>query len=713
LNQPNPHKNRRVLIVDDNPAIHDDFRKILRPGEDSGAALDAAETALFGSTPDLEGPQPAFEIASAFQGQEGVTAVKKALDEGLPYALAFVDVRMPPGFDGVETTQRIWAIDPDIQIVICTAYSDYSWEEMFAKIGNDDRMVILKKPFDTVEALQLAHALTEKWWLSLQSRQKIEDLEKMVDERTRGLRQANDKLQIEIEERKRTESMLRESEDRFSSAFAYAPIGEALVLPDGRFSKVNRALCQLLGYTEAEMLTRTFQEITHPENLRANVENMKRMLAGEIASYHTEKRYLHALGHPVTVLLDVSLVRNDQGQPLHFIAQVQDITEKKKLEAQLFQSQKMETVGKLAGGIAHEFNSIMTAILGQSEMLIGDLPPQSPQGKNAIEIRHAANRAAKLTAQLLAYGRKQILQPRALNLNEIIANSQNMFRHLTGENVEMRILAAPDLKLVHADAGQIEQVIMNMAMNARDAMPQGGKFTIETANVSLDENQAGKEAELKPGDYVLLTISDTGRGMSAEVKQRIFEPFFSTKGVGQGTGLSLATCYGIIKQSGGHISVISEQHRGTTFKIYLPQLRGADARPAPGPSDLPRGTETILLVEDDAALRTMAATFLERLGYTVLSASHGVEALDLLGQLRGTSIDLLFTDVVMPHMNGKDLSDRVLKLHPQTKVLFTSAYAENEIVHQGELSPGLALLQKPFAPTTMAHKVREILDDRG
>jgi two-component system cell cycle sensor histidine kinase/response regulator CckA len=1326
-------KNRRVLVIDDNPAIHDDFRKILCPSTATSTALDAAEAALFGgATGAVE--QIQFEVGSAHQGQEGVLLVQQALEAGRPYAMAFVDVRMPPGWDGVETTRRLWEADADLQVVLCTAYSDYSWGEMFEKLGRRDGLLILKKPFDGVEAFQLAHALTEKWRLQRQSRRKMEELESRVAGRTRelaqslsllnatfestadgvvavdlsgkivsyntrfadtwqfpaglldrrdaaetrahtaaqvkdpakflqrieelkadpeaesfevielkdgrtferyvfaqrvdgecvgtvinwrditervraeealqqsqerfrllveaspdaigihqagklvfinpsGIRQlgartpeellgrkseqiihpddladANDRIrrllagetgmypaevrylrldgttvpvevsaapvihdgqpamqfvarditerkraeaalleskrflrstlnalsshiaildaqgtiievnaawnrfaagndfigsdrgvgdnylllcdsavgqfseeapavargiravmagqsddfQLEypchsareqrwfvvrvtrfggdgpvrvvaahenitqrkraeaelnwktafleaqvnssidgilvvdqqgkkilqnqrlvdlfkippaiadesadadqvrwvtdmtrnpeqfvekvrqlyahpevisrdeielkdgtfldrysapvtgrdgkyygriwtfrdITDRKRAEETLRESEERFAGAFEHAPIGVALVSPDGHWLKVNQALCEVVGYSAAELLTRTFQDITHPDDLAGDLENVRRLLAGEIGSYQIEKRYFHARGHPVTVLLNVSLVRDGQGRPRYFIAQIQDITERKRaenalresnekflqlvenltdafwvrspdmrevhyispgferiwgrsveslyahperwpdyilpedrervlgtfakfagdsprldleyrivrpdggvrwvhlrasqvrdaagklirltgivsditerklVEAQLFQSQKLETVGRLAGGVAHEFNSILTAIIGQSELLLDDLPAGSPLAGSATEISKAAGRAATLTRQLLAYGRKQFLQPETLELNRVIAGMEGMLRHLLGSEVDLRIIPAPDLHAVKADAGQLEQVIMNLAINARDAMPNGGRLTLETANVSFDEHSVGRDAELKPGDYVMLAITDTGAGMSAEVKARLFEPFFTTKDVGQGTGLGLSTCYGILKQSGGHISVYSELARGTTFKIYLPQVEPQVKPPVQrlDSPDLPRGTETILLVEDDPSLREMAATLMRRLGYTVLTAANGLEALSLKQQRGIGYIDLLFTDVVMPHMSGKELADRVRAASPRTRVLFTSAYTGNAIVHQGVLNPGVALLQKPFTPGALARKIRETLD---
>jgi PAS domain S-box-containing protein len=383
----------------------------------------------------------------------------------------------------------------------------------------------------------------------------------------------------DITERKLAEERLqqseeasRESQERFSSAFEYAPVGMALVSLDGRWLQVNRALCDLLGYSEAELLARTFQDITHPDDLEASLDNIRKLLAGAIRSYHLEKRYVHARGTAVTALLNVSLVRDAEGQPRHFIAQIQDLTEQRRLEAQLFQSQKMETVGRLAGGIAHEFNSLMTTVIGQSELVLGDLPPESPLRKNAAEIRQAADRAAGLTRQLLAYGRRQFLQLEFLDLNRVLAGMEGMLRHLVGAGVAVEIVPAAGLRPVKADAGQMEQVIVNMVMNAREAMPGGGKLVLETSNVTVHQESLGLVSELKPGDYVMLAITDNGAGMSDEVKKRVFEPFFTTKDVGKGTGLGLATCHGIIEQSGGHISVHSKLGEGTTFQIFLPRV---------------------------------------------------------------------------------------------------------------------------------------------
>jgi PAS domain S-box-containing protein len=1265
-------KNRRVLVIDDNRAIHDDFRKILSPAAANAAALDATEAALFGSS-TRQIQQTQFEVDSAYQGQEGVLLVEKALAAGRPYAMAFVDVRMPPGLDGVETTRKIWNLDPDIQIVICTAYSDYSWGEMFEKLGQRDGLLILKKPFDAVEAFQLAHALTEKWWLHREARRRMEELEGRVAERTIELRQTNSALQtevvehtraeaalqqsqkrlrdifdglgpsifvglmtpagilieanrpalaagglkpedvlgkpfvetywwaysreiqeqlrgaiaraalgeasrydvrvraaenhlidvdfsleplrdetgqvvflvpsasviterkqaetalreseartrllvkssniglwdwnlinnevffseewknqlgytdaempnqlaewetrlhpddrvatfaavkdylegrrpdyevefrlrhkdgtwrwiltranptfdatgrpvrlmgchIDITERKQAEKALRESERRFSDMLGNLDLVSMMLDREARITWCNDCLLQLTGWQREEVIGRNWPELFLPPEIHADLRRVHAaLLDDQPAAWHYENEILTrsgarrlirwnnsvlrsasgevvgmaSIGEDITerkqteaalqsseartkaivqTSLDGIVAMNHEGRILefnpaaekvfgyerakvlglelaeviippslrerhrqgmkHFLATgetqvigkrieitamrsngsefpvelaitrmgtempakftgfIRDISERqraerqlniqhaisrvlaesstaeqatpkilqaicenfgwdlsalwsidpreavlrcveiwgapniplddfkavsrrmtfardaglpgrvwdsgrpawiadviqdgnfsraldakqaglhaafafpiligsgvsgvievfsrevhapdedllrtfavlgsqlgqffqrRRLEDQLLQSQKMETVGKLAGGVAHEFNSIMTAIIGQSELLLNDLPPGNPLCKNATEIHRAADRAASLTRQLLAYGRKQILRPQILDLNSVLAGMESTLRHLLGRGGDVRIVLAAGLKAVKADAGQIEQVIMNIAMNAADAMPNGGKLTLETGNVTLDQDYVSRFPELKAGEYVMLAITDTGTGMSEAVKARVFEPFFSTKGVGQGTGLGLSTCYGIINQSGGQISLYSEVARGATFKIYLPQVEPQTKIPlerldSPG---LPRGTETVLLVEDDPALREMATTLLQRLGYTVLAAANGIEALSLSQQRDVGHVDLLFTDVVMPHMSGKELSERVQSSSPHTRVLFTSAYTENAIVHQGVLNQGVELLQKPFTPSALAHKLREMLDQPG
>jgi PAS domain S-box-containing protein len=532
-------------------------------------------------------------------------------------------------------------------------------------------------------------------------------VERTVDERTVELRN-------EIAERKRTEEQLRESEGKFRQLaenindvfwMTSPDLQEVLYLSPAYERVWGRPLAEAHGKSNA------WSDAIIPEDRDRVFASFAGLMADEasasvefqISRPNGEVRWIHSRGFQV---------RDVAGKVIRLTGIASDITERKKYEARSFQSQKMETVGKLAGGIAHEFNSILTAIIGQCELLLSELPTGSQMAKSATEISQAAGRAATLTRQLLAYGRKQMLQPETLDLNKVISSMEGVFHLLMRGEVAVQIVAAPDLQPVKADVGQIEQVIMNMVINARDAMPNGGRLTLETANVSFDEDSVGRLADLKPGKYAMLAISDTGIGMSEQVKARLFEPFFTTKGPGLGTGLGLSTCYGIIKQSGGHINAYSESGRGAVFKIYLPQAEQplATLVERPAALALARGTETILLVEDDPALREMASDLLTRLGYKILAAANGVEALNVKQQRNVGHIDLLFTDVVMPHMSGKELADRVRMLYPHTRILFTTAYTENAAIHQGALDKGVALLQKPYTPSVLAKKLRELLD---
>jgi two-component system, cell cycle sensor histidine kinase and response regulator CckA len=384
----------------------------------------------------------------------------------------------------------------------------------------------------------------------------------------------------------------------------------------------------------------------------------------------------------------------------------------RRLEQQFRQAQKMETVGRLAGGMAHDFNNVLTAILGYSELILMDcLDPQNGLARHAEEIRRAAERGAALTRQLLAYSRQQQPAPKVLSLNTIVADMEKMLHRLLCENVDVVLRLDPQLRRVAADPGQLEQVIMNLAINACDAMPQGGRLTIRTSNVELDEAYAWSQADVQPGAYALLAVTDSCQGMTAEVRARLFEPFFTTKDVGKGTGLGLTTVHGIIRQSGGHIEVDSQPGLGSTFKVYLPQVMET-ARAGPHTAEagkFPGGTETILVVEDEDVVRNLTRTVLQRYGYVVLEATDGVEALGLCERHAGT-IDLLLTDVVMPHMNGRELAQHVTRLRPGIRVLYVSGYTGFIDDARTLLESGAAFLQKPFAPDVLARQVREMLD---
>jgi signal transduction histidine kinase/CheY-like chemotaxis protein len=388
-----------------------------------------------------------------------------------------------------------------------------------------------------------------------------------------------------------------------------------------------------------------------------------------------------------------------------------DVTEKRGREAQLLQSQKMETVGRLAGGVAHDFNNLLGVITGYGGLLRKRLDDRHLL-KYVDDILKASERAAGLTQQLLAFSRKQVLQPRILDLNRVVEHMERMLRRLIGEDIQL-VIALVDVAPIKADPGQLEQVLMNLAVNARDAMPQGGQLLIETAAVDLDESYSRRHADVRPGSYVMLAVSDTGHGMTPELKQRLFEPFFTTKEPGQGTGLGLATVHGIVRQSGGHIFAYSEPGRGTSFKIYFPPTEGSvAAAPPTADEDTPRGNETILLVEDEAALREITRECLAATGYTVLEAAHGAAALQLSEKYDG-AIHLLITDVVMPGLTGRELAQRLTAERTEMKVLFMSGYTDDAVILRGVLTKEMPFVQKPFTIVQLARKVREVLDARA
>jgi len=511
-------------------------------------------------------------------------------------------------------------------------------------------------------------------------------------------------------ERRHAEAELRTSEATYRSLVQDSPFGVFRSTWDGQLLAVNPALVSMLGYeSEAQLLQKNMAKdiyVDPAQRARLRDEIMKsESLTGE-SMWHRKD------GKPITVRHTARVVRNAQGRVEYFNVFVEDITEHKLLEAQFRQAQKMEAVGRLAGGIAHDFNNLLTAILGCADLLLETLGPEAAERKDVEEIRKAAVRAADLTRQLLAFSRQQVLAPQVLDLNALLPNMEQLLQRLIGEDVALRTALGPGLGAVKADPGQLEQVIVNLAVNARDAMPNGGQLTIETRNAELDETYAAEHFPIQPGSYVLLAVTDTGTGMDAETKSRIFEPFFTTKPVGKGTGLGLATVYGIVKQSGGYIWVYSEPSQGTSFKIYLPRIAATPepARSSPRHPASLRGNETILVVEDDATVRTLIRRLLESNGHTVLLAPGGDEGLRL-ARSHGRPIHLLITDVVMPGMSGRDLAAQVQALVPGIKVLYVSGYTDDAIVRHGVLKPGIAFLQKPFTADALARKVRGMLND--
>lgn len=503
----------------------------------------------------------------------------------------------------------------------------------------------------------------------------------------------------ERSERRRAEAGRHESEERLRQIFEH--VSDALFIADdrGRIIDANPAACALTRRTVDDLRRVPLLEVL-PES--ANGSKRSQPLTQPSGK---GDRY------PAPAQDRVLEVDAAAFAPGVLVYTVRDFTQQRRLEEQLTQSQKMDAVGQLAGGVAHDFNNLLTVIMSYSSLLLGDLDNGDPRRDDVQEIANAAARAAGLTKQLLAFSRKQLLEPRVISVNTVVQGVEKLLRRLIGEDIELGTTLAADLFLINADAGQLEQVLINLAVNARDAMPQGGRLEITTANTELSNEHTERHLEALPGKYVMLAVTDTGTGMTREVQQRVFEPFYTTKGQGKGTGLGLSTVYGIVKQSGGDVWIYSEPGKGTTFKVYFPRVVvGEESLSAPKDIDLsPHGTETVLIVEDDAALRALGARVLESNGYTVLLARNGVEALAIAAGHPG-QIDMVATDVVMPKMNGRPLVEKLMETRGKMRVLFMSGYTDDEVMRRGVLDGRTAFLQKPFTPIQFATKVREVLD---
>jgi PAS domain S-box-containing protein len=511
---------------------------------------------------------------------------------------------------------------------------------------------------------------------------------------------------LDITESRAAQLALEESGERFRK-LTEASFDAIAITGHGILQEANRGFLEMFGYSRTdEVIGRPGADFVSEES-RTEVQ---RRLASNIEGTY---ELLGQRKDGTRIQIEATARAHVMGGREVRITALRDVTERRALESQYRQAQKMEAVGRLAGGVAHDFNNLLTVILSYTDMLLEGVSSNDPRGEDLGEIRKAAVTAASLTRQLLAFSRQQVIEPRLLDLNGIVASSEKMLRRLIGEDIDVRTTLAPAALTVMIDAGQLEQVMMNLAVNARDAMPTGGRLTLETADVHLDAQYASEHWPATTGHFAMLAVSDTGTGMNEQVRSHIFEPFFTTKGVGKGTGLGLATVYGIVKQSNGFIWVYSEVGHGTSFKIYLPLV---DQAPEDFAARLesqvppPTGTETILLAEDAAAVRGAARHILQRCGYTVLEAPNGTVAVRTAES--ATTIDLLLTDVVMPEMSGRELAEEFARLKPNAKVLFMSGYTDDAIIHHGVLRPGTAYLQKPFSPETLARKVREVLDSR-
>ena len=675
----------RILIVDDNPAIHEDFRKIILGHQSRNSALDAAEAILFDDTAAASTKTVQFSIESAFQGREALEKVQQSLAEGRPFAMAFVDVRMPPGWDGIETISHLWKADPALQVVVCTAYSDYSWEKMTEKLGVSDNLVLLKKPFDNVEVLQLGHALTKKWLVTRQAQLRLDELEHMVEERT---------------------AELRSSEERFSQAFHNSPIPQAIqTLKAQRFLDVNDAFLQMTGFSHDDVIGRTPFDLglclDFESRFLDQVRNGKivRDAEAQISTRGGELR--HAL---------LSLEPLDLAGEPHILLMVQDISERLQLEAQLRQAQKMDAIGQLAAGIAHDFNNLLTIIQGHASLHI-DANVAPPEISTSLQqINSAAGRAADLTRKLLTFSRRGIMHLRAMDLNQAILGLGTMLRRLLGEKITLLTELANDIPHLYADLTSIEQVLMNLTLNSRDAMPDGGTITISTARVRLDAESAN-HPDSRPGEFLRLSVADTGCGMDNTTRARIFEPFFTTKGVNKGTGMGLATVYGIVKQHQGWIDLVTAPGQGATFHIFLPvtEARPDEATPETSKPATDDGTHTIFVVEDDAAVRSLVVEVLKSYNYHVIEAESGDAAIAMWPGVKD-NVDLLLTDMVMPgEASGLDVARHCFATKPGLKVIYTSGYSSELFATNKSLIEGVNYLPKPYLSRSLTSIIHNSL----
>jgi two-component system cell cycle sensor histidine kinase/response regulator CckA len=705
----------RILVVDDNATIHEDIRKILCPVQAETDLLEA-ESLLFGKSANVKPRQQTkFRIDSAYQGQEGLAMVERSLAENDPYVMAFVDVRMPPGWDGIETIRHIWNRYPGLQIVICSAYSDHSWEDIVRTLGESDSFVILKKPFDNIEVLQLAHAMVKKWVVTQQANLRLSELDEMVARQTAKLTAANEQLRAEIRRREQTEMELQGSEHRFALAFKASAIPMAVMHASSRvYIEVNESFTVLSARSREEIIGKTSNEmqlLARPEDCDIAMETVRR--EGRVRNFTLR---IVAKGGAIRET-QLSLEPVVLGEEACLLVAMLDVTEQRKLEAQLRQSQKMDAIGQLAAGVAHDFNNLLTIIHGHASLQMARPNQDAQMAHSLTQVKMAADRAATLTRQLLAFSRKQVMQPRALSLNESIQHSQAMLKRLLGETITLDCSCAPELPCVFADENSIDQVIMNLVVNARDAMPNGGTLRLVTSVVRLGAEDMPNHPDARPGEFVRLSVIDNGTGIDTAVLNRIFEPFFTTKPQGKGTGLGLSTVYGIVKQHDGWVEVESAPGLGSKFHVYLAVT--TKTRVTTHETSLfkidpaPAHKETVLVVEDETVLREFVTTLLQQQGYIVLEAADGLEALQVCQQTVA-KIDLLLTDMVMPNgISGAKLAQQMLARRKDLKVLYTSGYSQELMENAGRLVIGTNFLPKPFDVNKLLKAVRRCLESES
>lgn len=680
-----PH--RRILVIDDNRSIHDDFRKILAPVDASDDALDAAEAALFGTARQ---PQT-FTIDTASQGEEGLQMVRRAQEEGRPYAMAFVDVRMPPGWDGIETTRQIWQVCPDMQIVICTAYADCNWTDVQEQIKPRDRMLILKKPFDIIEVLQLAISLTEKFRLLLESKSHLEDLEQRVKQRTQELESSQHAAHEKA-------SLLDLSRDAI-----------LVCCLDRRVTYWNKSAERLYGWSAAEAVGRPVTDIIADSSSGSFQQAYDEVVqAGE---WDGEIQQVRKEGRKLVVEGRWTLLRDATGQPRSILMINTDITERKKFEEQLLRSQRMESLGTLAGGIAHDLNNALTPIMMSIELLKLHEKDALRMGVLAT-IENSARRGAEMVRQVLSFSRGVEGQRVDVQAGHLLKGIEKIATETFLKSIRVTSDIPADLWIVQGDPAQIHQMLLNLCVNARDAMPNGGTLTLSAANHLLDEQCAAMIAGAKPGPYLLIELEDTGIGMSPEVVDRIFEPFFTTKELGKGTGLGLSSALAIIKSHQGFIRVSSELDKGSKFQVYLPAQAEGLSLTSPGQAEMPRGNgQLVLLIDDEEPVRHITGQTLESFGYRVLPAADGVEASTLYAEHKD-QVAVVLTDMMMPVMDGPATIQVLMRMNPQVRIIAASGLGVKDMVAKATNAGVTDFIPKPYTAETLLKMLHTVLHKR-
>ncbi len=798
--------NNRVLIIDDDPEIRDAYRLVLSPEQEVEKSSIAQLTRLLDNGRILKPSAPfSFELGFASQGSEGVAIAESALQNSQPFAVAFIDIRMPPGFDGMETAARIRRIDPHMEIVIVTAYSDRSREEIVRAVGAPEKLLFLRKPFDPEELIQMALSLTAKWNLARQAEEQKNELQTVlmttpaaiftVDqdqcvtswnpaaEQITGFtvaqvlgqpciirqigesktcqncfledRDAADRQQEvqiidnhgvprtllktgtciknrqggivrvvesfwDITARKAAEAALAESEARFRALVEATSDWVWETDAAGCFTYCSPLCATIYGYQPNELVGRPiFENLVHPEEIAESRALFHQSVEKKCGFHNIERRSLTKEGRIIHIESSGMPVLSEDGRVVGFRGIDRDITKRKviekerhELETQYRQSQKLEALGTLAGGIAHDLNNVLTPIMGGAQLSLMKMQPGHPIYDNLKTIEEGVQRAAELIHQILAFSRKQVMATKPLNLTHLINSFAAMLRRLIREDIHLDFSLDEALWTIEADKNQMEQILINLVVNARDAVAEGGEITIKTANRPVPGRfNEHTDRRLGPGPYVVMSVCDNGMGMDQTTLSRIFDPFYTTKEEGKGTGLGLSTVYGIVKQHGGEIQVDSARGKGTCFDIYFPKtencLESGEQR-----EDQPvcGGQETILLVEDNPDVRDVARVSLNHYGYRVIEASNGIEGVRIFEELQGR-IDLLFTDVVMPAMGGQTLSEALREHKTDLPVLFMSGHSYDVNTKKLAEMEGNDFIQKPFKPMDLAQKIRRMLDN--